>query len=356
MPVTVIAEAGVNHNGDLDRALAMVDAAAAAGADVVKFQTFRATEVATRFAPKAEYQVANDGAADSQLEMLKRLELAPDHHFRLRDRCRQRGIAFLSTPFDLPSLAFLADAMKIDTLKIPSGEITNAPLLLAAARSGLPIILSTGMSTLAEVADALGVLAFGALGGGAPSPEAFAAAWDSAAGKRALAGRVTLLHCTTEYPAPIAETNLRAMETMRREFGLDIGFSDHTPGLAAATAAVALGARVIEKHFTLDRTLPGPDHQASLEPDELAALVAAVRAVEHALGDGIKVPAPSERKNMAVARKFVVAACPIRAGEPLTAANLGVKRAGAGLSPMRYWSMLGTVARRDYAAGEAIEA
>jgi N-acetylneuraminate synthase len=346
MPVTVIAEAGVNHNGDIGRALALVDAAAEAGADIVKFQTFRLAELVTAAAPKAEYQTANDGAG-SQMEMLARLELKPEAHFRLAERCRQRGIRFLSTPFDIPSLRFLVDELAMDRIKVPSGEITNAPLLLAAAGTGLPVILSTGMSTLDEVREALGVLAWGQSGQGAPCRAAFGAA--------GLPEAVTLLHCTTEYPTPFAEVNLRAMATLHREFGLPVGFSDHSVGIHAAMAAVALGAVVIEKHFTLDRTLPGPDHKASLEPDELAALVRGVRDIEAALGDGVKAPQPSELKNMTVARKVLVALAPIRRGEPLSPANLGVKRAGRGISPMDYWARLGTPAARDFAAGEALE-
>ncbi|MBI2236400.1 MAG: N-acetylneuraminate synthase [Magnetospirillum sp.] len=355
MPVTVIAEAGVNHNGDIGRALAMVDAAAAANADVVKFQTFRAAELVTATAPKAEYQKANDGDG-GQLGMLERLELSEEAHRRLMQRCDERGIEFLSTPFDLPSLAFLTDGLGLATLKLPSGEITNGPLLLAAARTGRRIILSTGMSTLDEVRDALGALAFGyTQGDAAPSRRAFALAMDSGDGRRALTDKVVLLHCTTEYPAPVGEANLRAMATLTQAFGLPVGFSDHTPGIAASIAAAALGAGVIEKHFTLDRGLPGPDHRASLEPAELAALVEGVHQAAAALGTGVKRPAPSEVKNMAVARKSLVALCVIRAGEPLTEANMGVKRPGTGLSPMDYWTRLGQAASRDYAPGEAIE-
>lgn len=351
----VIAEAGVNHNGDIDRALALVDAAAAADADVVKFQTFRASEVVTASAPKAEYQKAEDGDGN-QLQMLQRLELSEDAHRRLMKRCDERGIVFLSTPFDLPSLSFLTDGLGLDTLKIPSGEITNGPLLLAAGRSGRRIILSTGMSTLDEVRDALGVLAFGfTLTEAAPSRRAFNAAMESEAGRQSLTDKVVLLHCTTEYPAPVGDTNLRALATLKAAFGLPVGFSDHTPGIAVSIAATALGATVIEKHFTLDRGLPGPDHKASLEPAELAALVLGVRQAAAALGSGVKRPAPSEVKNMAIARKSLVALTAIQAGQPLEEANMGVKRPGNGLSPMDYWSMLGHPATRDYAPGEAIE-
>jgi len=354
MPVIVIAEAGVNHNGDPDRALAMVDAAAGSGADFVKFQTFRAADLVTADAPKAAYQTARDGAG-SQFEMLRRLELSEAAHHQILARCRARGIGFLSTPFDTASLAFLVGDLGIDRIKIPSGEITNGPLLLAAARTRLPLILSTGMSTLDDVERALAVIAFGLDGQGAPDAAAFAAAFADPAARRHLAGRVTLLHCTTEYPAPIAETNLRAMATLAERFGLPVGFSDHTAGLSAAIAATALGATVIEKHFTLDRALPGPDHRASLEPDELAALVRGVREAEAALGDGIKAPSASERGNLAVARKSLVAARPIAAGEVLSEETLAVKRPGGGISPLEYWAYLGRPAGRAYAEGERIE-
>lgn len=354
MTPIIIAEAGVNHNGDAERALAMVDAAADAGADIVKFQTFRATELVTATAPKAEYQRLHDGDG-SQLSMLQRLELSEAAHVRLVERCRQRGIGFLSTPFDLPSLRFLVDGLGVDTLKIPSGEITNGPLLLAAARTGRRIILSTGMSNLDEVATALGALAFGCLDPeGVPGPAAFATVLAMPEARPLLAERVTLLHCTTEYPAPVEETNLRAMATLRDAFGLPVGLSDHTAGIAVAIAAAALGASVIEKHFTLDRQLPGPDHRASLEPGELAAMVAGVRAATLALGDGVKVAVPSERKNMAVARKSLTAIRPIAAGEPFTMDNLGVRRPGNGISPMLYWSYLGRLADRDLGEGEII--
>ncbi|CAA7621689.1 N-acetylneuraminate synthase [Magnetospirillum sp. UT-4] len=353
--VFVIAEAGVNHNGDLDRALALVDAAAAAGADAVKFQTFVPEEVISRFAPKAEYQKRTTGGDDSQLDMVRALRLSEDDHRALVRRCGEKGIAFLSTPFDLPSLDFLTGGLGLDLLKLPSGEITNWPLLLAAARSGRRIILSTGMSTLDEVEAALGVLAFGYAASAAPGAEAFRAAYASAAGRAALAARVSLLHCTTEYPTPFADVNLRAMDTLARAFGLPVGLSDHTVGFAAAVAAVARGATIIEKHFTLDRALPGPDHAASLEPNELAAMVAMVRQVELALGSADKVPAPSEVKNIAIARKSLVARRPIGAGETFTEANLTAKRPGGGVSPTRTWEVLGTPAGRDYAEDEPID-
>ena len=354
--VFVIAEAGVNHGGDPGRAVAMVDAAAAAGADAVKFQTFRADALVTANAPKAEYQMATTAPGESQHEMIRALELGPAEHQRLFARCREAGIAFLSTPFDPESLRYLTGNFEMPFLKIPSGELTNPVLLLEAARTSLPILASTGMATLAEVEEALGVLAFGLLGtGGRPSRAAFRAAFAEPGARAALARRVTLLHCTTEYPAPVADVNLRAMDTLHDAFGVPVGYSDHTAGTAIAVAAAARGASVIEKHFTLDRALPGPDHAASLEPPELAAMVAAIREVESALGSAEKAPAPSERKNIAVARKSLVAARAIAAGEALDARNLAVKRPGSGVSAMEYFDRLGTTAARAYAADELVE-
>jgi N-acetylneuraminate synthase len=352
----VIAEAGVNHNGSLETGLHLVDVAAEAGADIVKFQTFKAERVVTSSAPKAEYQQRTIEGADSQLAMLRRLELDETMHLALLQRCNERGIEFLSTPFDVESLDFLVKRIGVKRLKVPSGEITNGPLLLAAARSGLPILLSTGMSTLAEIADALQVLAFGMTRSkDEPDIDALAVAQASPEGRHCLEARLTLLHCTTEYPAPFADANLRAIDTMRDAFRLAVGFSDHTSGIVAPLAAVARGALVVEKHFTLDRALPGPDHAASLEPAELANMVQAIRIVETALGSGIKAPALSELKNLAIARRSLVAARPIGAGERFTAENLTAKRPGTGRSPMDYWRLLGTTASRDFAADELIE-
>ncbi|MSO54340.1 MAG: N-acetylneuraminate synthase [Rhodospirillales bacterium] len=348
MRIFVIAEAGVNHNGNARRAHQLVDIAAAAGADAVKFQTFRAEGIATAAAAKTAYQKKTTGANESQLAMLRRLELSQPLHRELIDRCRRKRIKFLSTPFDFESLRFLVDELRMTVIKIGSGEITNGPFLLAAARTGRKIILSTGMSTLREVRDALSVLAFGFIGSGRPSQSALANAFASASGQRAIRGKVLLLHCTTEYPAPFADANLRAIETMRQSFGLPVGLSDHTPGIAIPIAAAALGASVIEKHFTVDRKLPGPDHKASLEPDELRAMIQGIRAVESALGDGRKRPMPSEIKNRAIARRSLVTSKPIARGETLTADNLGAKRPGEGISPMRYWAWLGQRAKRAY--------
>ena len=306
--VFIIAEAGVNHNGSIDLALKLIDSAKASGADAVKFQTFRADQLATRSAHKAAYQERTTTATESQFEMLQRLELDVDDHRRLIDYCRKVGIQFLSSPFDAQSADLLAE-MDLPLYKIPSGEITNLPFLDHVARKGRPIILSTGMSTLGEIEEAVTVL------------------------RTAGNNRLTLLHCVTEYPAPYAEVNLRAMHTLRVAFGLPVGYSDHTPGYEISIAAVALGAEVIEKHFTVDRSLPGPDHAASLEPDELEQMVTAIRHVEVALGDGIKAPARCELPNISVARKSVVASRSLIAGQRLTAEDLDIKRPGNGIAP-----------------------
>lgn len=352
----IIAEAGVNHNGSIDMALSLVDAAAEAGADIVKFQTFKAEAVASRFAPKAEYQIEATGSDESQLEMVRRLELSPDDHRRLLRHCESRSIGFLSTPFDIASARFLVQELGLGQLKIPSGEITNAPLLLEMARTDRPVILSTGMSTLGEIEEALGVLAFGYLNSTTqPSRGAFRQAYVSDEGQVLLRRKASLLHCTTEYPAPYAETNLAAMDTLRHAFGLPVGFSDHTEGIAIPLAAVARGATIIEKHFTLDRTLPGPDHRASLEPAELAAMVAGIRQVEAAIGDGLKRPSASESKNAPIARRSLVAARNIKAGEKFSENNLAAKRPGNGVSPMDFWAWQGCIAGRDFAEDEPFE-
>jgi N-acetylneuraminate synthase len=356
-PVLVIAEAGVNHNGSLERALGMIDAAADAGADLVKFQSFRATELASRRAPKAAYQLARTDAAQSQLDMLRQLQLSETDHEALWAHAARRRIGMLSTPFDLPSLQLLTRGLGMSLLKVPSGEITNGPFLLEIARSGCEVILSTGMSSLGEVEAALAVLAFGYRYGSAqaePGSEAFADAYGSAAGRDALLRKVRLLHCTSEYPAPVGEVNLLAMDTLATAFALPVGLSDHTAGTHLAVAAVARGACIIEKHFTLDRTLPGPDHAASIEPQELGLLVRHIREVATAMGDGIKHPTDSEFRNRAVARKYLVASRKILAGERFSRENLGCKRSGGGLSPMEYWSVLGTVAARDFEPDDPI--
>ena len=357
MSVFVIAEAGVNHNGSLDLARDLIDAAAQAGADAVKFQTFKASEIVSRHAPKAAYQQRSTDQGESQLEMIGKLELSAGDHRVLIEHARQRGIDFLSTPFESRSLALLVDELGLRTIKIPSGEITNAPFLVQIARTGCRMILSTGMSTLREVESALATLAYGGLApvGQPPGAAAFEAAYLSASGQALLRERVVLLHCTTEYPAPVADVNLKAMDVMAQAFGMPVGYSDHTEGIHVAVAAVARGARVIEKHFTLDRSLPGPDHKASLEPAELRAMVSAIRDVEAALGDGVKRPSAAELKNRAVVRRSLVAACSIAAGEPYSEENLTCKRPGTGVSPTAYWNRLGTAAARDYAADDLID-
>lgn len=352
--VTVIAEAGVNHNGKLDIALALVDAAADAGADIVKFQTFRADQLVTPSAGKADYQIRNTGEATSQFAMLKALELDEAAHRQLIAHCEARGVTFLSTPFDFLSLALLTDGLGLKQLKVGSGDLTNAPILLEMARCGRAVILSTGMATMDEIAESLGVLAFGYAGGREPGRAAFAAAFASAEGKAALASNVTLLHCTSDYPAIADEINLKAMDTLAQTFGLPVGFSDHSEGIAIAIAAVGRGAVMIEKHLTLDRGMAGPDHVASIEPADFKAMVSGIRLVERALGDGRKVPMPSELKTIAVARKSLVARSDIRRGERFSPDTLTVKRPGTGVSPVLYWEYIGRAAARDYQAEDVI--
>jgi len=354
--VYIIAEAGVNHNGSLDLAKRLVDAAADAGADAVKFQTFKADKLVSREAPKAGYQLANTDNQESQYEMIKKLELDEAAHAILIEYCKSKGIEFLSTPFDLESLDLLARRLDLFRIKLPSGDITNAPLLLETALTGKPAILSTGMSTLGDIELALGVLAFGYLRlNEAPSIAAFERAYGSNAGRQKLRDNLTLLHCTTEYPAPFDEVNLHAMTTMRQAFGVPVGYSDHTRGIAIPLAAVALGAVMIEKHFTLDQNLPGPDHKASLEPAELHQMVRSIREVEAAMGSTIKQPALSELGNRLVARKSLVAASAIGKGELFTAQNVAIKRPGDGISPARYWEWVGKTATRDYTADSKLE-
>ncbi|MBX9845840.1 MAG: N-acetylneuraminate synthase [Xanthobacteraceae bacterium] len=352
--VTVIAEAGVNHNGRLDLALLLVDAAADAGADIVKFQTFRADELATRSAKQADYQARNIGHAQSQHAMLKALELNDEAHRRLLDHCRSRNIGFLSTPFDEISLKLLVDGLGVEQLKVGSGDITNAPLLLSMAGTGRSVILSTGMATLDEVEEALGVLALGYVGTPRPSRAAFQAAFTSIAGQQALRRNVALLHCTSDYPAPDDEINLRAIDALAERFGLPVGLSDHSVGISVPIAAVARGATIIEKHLTLDRTMQGPDHKASVEPPELKAMVAGIRQVERALGPGGKVPTQSELKTMPVARKSIVARKPIGVGEPFCRENLAIKRPGTGHPPTLFWDVIGCRATRAYDTDDLI--
>jgi N,N'-diacetyllegionaminate synthase len=328
----VIAEAGVNHNGDLALAKQLIDVAAEAGADLVKFQTFNADRQVTRSAKKADYQTQTTDSQESQHEMLRRLELTVDMHKELIAHCATRKIGFFSTGFDNESTDLLV-SLGQNHFKIPSGEITNLPYLRHIGQFGKAVILSTGMATLGEIEAAIDVL--------------------EQAGVPRI--KITVLHCTTEYPTPMVEVNLRAMQGIGAAFGVAVGYSDHTPGIEVAIAAVALGATVIEKHFTLDRDLPGPDHKASLEPEELKAMVAAIRNIEVALGDGIKRLTPSEAKNKPVARKSIVAAVEIRKGQIFTADSLTAKRPGTGVSPMRWDEVIGRAAPRNFAADELIE-
>lgn len=327
----IIAEAGVNHNGSIEMAKQLIDAAAIAGVDYVKFQTFKAEKLVTKNAKQAEYQQRN-AAAESQLAMLKKLELSKKEHEELIGYCQEKGVRFLSTAFDMESVEYL-HSLNLGLWKIPSGEITNYPYLVKIAQYGEPVILSTGMSTMEDIKQSIDVLCNNGL----------------------TKEQITLLHCNTEYPTPMQDVNLQAMLQMREQLGAKVGYSDHTKGIEVPIAAVALGAEVIEKHFTLDRTLPGPDHKASLEPKELKAMVDSIRNIEQALGDGQKQVSESERKNMAIARKSIVAAKIIRKGDLLTEENLTTKRPGSGISPMRWNEVLGTKAVRDFAEDELIE-
>lgn len=332
MKTLIIAEAGVNHNGDLQKARQLVEVAAQAGADFVKFQTFNADRLVTREAAKADYQRQLTADDESQYDMISRLELTPEMHVALIEHCASQGIRFLSTGFDIESLDLLA-RFDMPIFKVPSGEITNLPYLQHLGSMGKPVILSTGMADMAEIYAALEAL-------------------EQAGTPRKL---VTVLHCNTEYPTPMRDVNLRAMLSIRDAFGVQVGYSDHTAGIEVSLAAVALGATVIEKHFTLDRQLPGPDHQASLEPDELKAMVAGIRNIELALGDGVKRPSPSEVKNIPIVRKSLVAARLILEGEPFTRENLVVKRPGIGVSPMLLDGVLGLLAKRDFHPDELID-
>lgn len=332
MKTLIIAEAGVNHNGDIALARKLIEVAAAAGADRVKFQTFSADRLVTTQARKADYQIQSTDAGESQHSMLRRLELTSGMHDELIAHCRSQGIEFFSTGFDVQSVDLLV-RLGLDRFKIPSGEITNLPYLRHVGAYGKPVILSTGMASLGEIEAALMAL-------------------DQAGTPR---DQITVLHCTTEYPAPMAKVNLRAMLTIQRAFGVAVGYSDHTPGIEVAIAAVALGATIIEKHFTLDRNLPGPDHKASLEPHELQAMVTAIRNVEQAMGNGIKCASPSELKNRPISRKSIVAARAIEEGEIFSNDNLAAKRPGTGISPMRWDEVVGRKARRRYAQDELIE-
>lgn len=328
----IIAEAGVNHNGKLDLAKSLIEEAKKAGADYVKFQTANSPEsVTSKFAEMAEYQKRNVKVDESQLEMIRNLTLSLDAFPILKEYCDEAGIAFMSTPFDIPSVEALVK-IGMDYMKIPSGEITNLPYLRAIAQQRIPVIMSTGMCTLGEVEAALNVLVQNGL----------------------TDDDISLLHCNTEYPTPFVDVNLKAMVTMKECFGLRVGYSDHTKGIEVPIAAVAMGAEIIEKHFTLDRTLPGPDHVASLEPDELEEMVNSIRHIEEAVGDGRKRVSESERKNIAIARRSIIAARNIKAGDTFTEENLTVKRPGKGISPMKWDEVIGQKAKRDFIEDELI--
>ncbi len=352
--VYIIAEAGVNHNGSMALAYELIDIAAKSGADAVKFQAFTASELVSQSAPKAGYQKKSDPLGENQWQMLERLQLDEFQLQKLSAYCRTRNIEFLCSPFDLNSIEVLS-RLQVTCLKIPSGEITNAPLLVKAASTGKKIILSTGMSNLGEIETALGLLAWGYLNKNTTlSPPAFQDSYALLAGEPVLRDKVTLLHCTSEYPAPLDQINLRAMETLRKAFGLAVGYSDHSPGIVVPIAAAARGAAIIEKHFTLDRNLPGPDHQSSLEPDELQSMVEAIHQVEMALGSPHKTVTPAETANRLLVRKSLVATRAIQKGAVFTEENLGIKRPGTGMSPLCYWQMLGQKASRAYEADEVI--
>lgn len=353
--VFVIAEAGVNHNGSLDLAKQLIEIASQCGADAVKFQTFKTDQVISRHAPKATYQLEATGKDETQFDMVKKLELDFASYVELSKHSTKCGIQFLSTPFDLSSLDFLAYELDVPLIKLPSGEITNAPLLLKAAATLKPIILSTGMSTLAEVRTALGVLAYGYLGlKDKPSIGSFVNAYSSREGQEVLKERIILLHATSAYPTPYEDVNLNAMDMLKEEFGLSVGLSDHTLGISVPAAAAAKGAVVVEKHFTIDNNLPGPDHKASLGPNELRAMVLSIRQVEQSLGQPDKLPTRSELENRIVARKSLVAARRIKVGEVFSEENLTAKRPGTGISPMHYWEWLGKLAQRTYKKDDII--
>jgi N-acetylneuraminate synthase len=333
MTTLIIAEAGVNHNGDMGLAKELIAAAAEAGADLVKFQTFIAANIISRSAPKAEYQKGATDPQESQQDMVRKLELTRENHLELIEECEKRGIGFFSTAFDKDSIDLLEELGALKIVKIPSGELTNLPYLRYLTRHRKHVLLSTGMADLGEIEAAINVVEQA----GTPRDE------------------ITVLHCTTEYPTPMGDVNLRAMVNIGKAFGVTVGYSDHTPGIEVPIAAVALGATVIEKHFTMDRSLPGPDHRASLEPQELKAMVQGIRNIEKALGDGIKRPSPSELKNKPIARKSLVAACPIKAGELFSEDNLMAKRPGIGISPMQWDEVIGRASPRNFCEDELIE-
>lgn len=353
MRTYIIAEAGVNHNGSFNMAKQLVDIAKEAGADAVKFQTFKAENLVTKDAQQADYQVENLKQSTSQFDMLKKLELTFEEFKALQQYCAYKGIEFLSTPFDYESVDFLFDELQIKTAKIPSGELTNAPFIYAIAKKKKPIILSTGMATLEDIHEALAYIAFGLAN--KTEMGLVGELYHTEEAKQLLQQYVTILHCTTEYPAPFETINLNAMATLGKEFNVPVGLSDHSAGVAVSTAAVALGATVIEKHFTLDKTLEGPDHVASLEPDELKQMIEQIRQVEQALGDGFKQPSEVELKNRIPARKSLVANKAIKQGELFSEGNLIVKRPGSGIAPSKYWTYISKQAKKSYEQDELID-
>ncbi len=330
--IIIIAEAGVNHNGSIPMAKEMIDVAADAGADLVKFQTFTAEKLVIKTAKKADYQKNSSDQTESQFQMIKKLELSRNDHEILLEHCNKNNIQFLSTPFDRQSINLL-DEINIPFFKIPSGEITNLPYLRHIGGIGKPVVISTGMATISEVKNAMSIL----LDAGIKQND------------------ITVLHCNSEYPSPMKDVNLKAMQTLENELGVKVGYSDHTLGIEVSVAAVAMGAKVIEKHFTLDRNLYGPDHGASLEPSELKEMISAIRNIERALGDGVKKPSQSEIKNLLISRKSIVSKRPIKKGELFSKENLTVKRPGNGISPMKWDEILGSVSIRDYLKDELIQ-
>lgn len=354
MGVYIIAEAGVNHNGSLTLAKRLVDEAVAAGADAVKFQTFKTEALVTREAEQAQYQMENLGEKISQFEMLKRLELSFEDFQELQVYCDKKKITFLSTAFDLESVDFLVKTLKLPLMKIPSGELSNSPFLYYIAKNKVQLILSTGMANMEEIHQALAVIAYGLAGKTFMRKDAMTMFYHSEEAKQLLKDYVRVLHCTTEYPTPPQDINLKSIEYLEEELKLPIGLSDHSEGISIPLGAVAVGAKIIEKHFTLDQNLPGPDHRASLEPHELKEMVKGIRDIEKALGSKMKNPVLSELKNRDVARKSLVAANNITKGTPFTTANLTVKRPGTGISPTLYWDYIGKISDEDYQRDELI--
>jgi N-acetylneuraminate synthase len=350
----VIAEAGVNHNGDIKLAKQLIDVAVEAGADAVKFQTFKADLLVTKDTPKAGYQALNTGIDDGQYAMLKSLELSEQDHFELYQHCLAKGVAFMSTPFDVDSLHFLRQ-FQMPFLKVPSGEITNALLLWHAGRSGMPIILSTGMATLSDIDFALAVILFGRNNEQMPvSSQDILRYRSEAYNQGVVLDHVTLLHCTTEYPTPLSQINLRAMQHLQQSFGLPVGYSDHSQSVLVPAAAVAAGAVCIEKHFTISREMSGPDHAASMEPDELKQMIVMIRETEQALGLQVKFPQPAEFATQQIARQRLVAKTPVKSGDLFTLENLTTARSPKGISASEFWTLLGQVAEKDYELMEPV--